>query len=103
MEDLTCRIFGDLVGCVSKVEDDLYIGGNSEEDLLENFKVVLHRLRQYNLKLSFHKTVIAPKSTGILGWNWSQGQLQASLYQLSLLSGCHKPITVSAMRSFIGS
>ena len=105
LEELTCRVFGDLVmeGCVAKVADDLYIGGNSEKDLLENFKVVLHRLQQNNLKLSSRKTVIGPKSTVILGWVWSQGQLQASSHRLSSLAECPKPQTISAMRSFIGS
>ena len=105
LEELTCRVFGDLVmeGCVAKVADDLYIGGSSEKDLLENFKVVLHRLQQNNLKLSPRKTVIGPKSTVILGWVWSQGQLQASSHRLSSLAECPRPQTVSAMRSFIGS
>ena len=105
LEELTCRVLGDLVmdGCVAKVADDLYIGGNSENDLLDNFKCVLHRLHQNNLRLSGRKTVIAPKSTTILGWIWSQGQLQASPHRLSSLAECPKPVTVSAMRSFIGS
>ena len=43
LEELTCKILGDLVmnGCVAKVADDLYIGGASEKDLLDNFRIVL--------------------------------------------------------------
>ena len=105
LEELTCKILGDLVmnGCVAKVADDLYIGGASEKDLLDNFRIVLHRLKENNLRLSARKTVIAPASTVILGWIWSQGQLQASPHRLSSLAECQKPTTVSAMRSFIGS
>ena len=61
------------------------------------------RLKENNLRLSAHKTVIAPSWTVILGWIWSQGQLQASPHRLSSLAECQKPTTVSAMRSFIGS
>ena len=105
LEELTCRIFGDLVmlGCVAKVADDLYIGGCSERDLYDNFRVVLHRLKENNLRLAAKKTVIGPKSTSILGWIWSQGLIQASPHRLSSLAECSKPLTVSAMKSFIGS
>ena len=105
LEELTCRVFGDLVmlGCVAKVADDLYVGGCSQKDLLDNFRIVLHRLKENNLRLSAKKTVIAPKSTVILGWVWSQGLLEASPHRLSSLAECPKPLTVSAMKSFIGS
>ena len=105
LEELTCTVLGDLVmnGWVAKVADDLYVGGNSEKDLFDNFKLVLHRLRQNNLRLSARKTVVGPRSTVILGCIWSQGQLQASPHRLSSLAECPKPTTVSAMRSFIGS
>ena len=105
LEELTCIVLGDLVmrGCVAKLADDLYIGGSTEQELLENLKLVLHRLRENNLRLSARKTVIAPKSTVILGWVWSGGKLQASAHRISALASCPRPVSVSAMKSFIGS
>ena len=105
LEELTCLVLGDLVqrGIVAKVADDIYIGGNTPEELMENFKTVLHRFKENNLKLSARKTVIAPKEVNILGWLWSSGRIRASPHRLAALAECTPPATVSAMRSFIGA
>ena len=105
LEELTCLVLGDLVmlGFVSKLADDLYIGGDTETELLQNFRLVLHRLQENNLTLSARKTVIAPRSTDILGWTWSGGKLQASSHRISALAACERPDTVTGMRSFLGT
>ena len=105
LEELTCLVLGDLVmlGFVSKLADDLYIGGDTETELLQNFRLVLHRLQENNLTLSARKTVIAPRSTDILGWTWSGGKLQASSHRISALAACGRPDTVTGMRSFLGT
>ena len=105
LEELTCLLFGEMVkeGNVAKLADDLYIGGETPDELLKNFEQVLHKLLEANIKLSASKTVIAPKSITILGWVWSSGQLRASPHRLSALSTCSPPDTVSAMKSFIGT
>ena len=105
LEELTCLILGDLVqlGSVAKVADDIYIGGNTIPELLDNLKLVLHRFLENNLKLSARKTVVAPRKVNILGWLWSAGRIQASPHRLSALAECKPPVTVSAMRSFIGA
>ena len=70
---LMCWILGDLIqdGSVAKLADDLYGGGNTPEELLFNFKKVLHAPQACNLRFSPCKTVICPRSTTILGWIWS--------------------------------
>ena len=105
LEELTCLVLGDLVrmGIVAKIADDLFIGGATESELLDNFRVVVHRLRENNLTLSARKTVIAPVSTEILGWTWCRGKLQASAHRIAALAACERPETVSAMRSYLGS
>ena len=67
LEELMCRVLGDLIqDCsVAKLADDLYCGGNTPEELLLNFKKVLHALQACNLRLSPCKTVICPRSTTI--------------------------------------
>ena len=104
LEELTCLVLGDLVmrGIVAKVADDLFIGGATEAELLDNFRLVLQRLHENGLKLSARKTIIAPVSTEILGWTWCGGKLQASAHRISALAACPKPETVSAMRSYLG-
>ena len=70
LEELMCRILGDLVmeGVVAKLADDLYVGGNSPSELLHNWERTLKCLKYNNLVLSASKTVIAPKTIPILGW-----------------------------------
>ena len=105
LEELTCRVLGDLVqeGIVAKVADDLYCGGSTPEELLQNWKRVLHALRRCDLNLSASKTVIAPKEAVILGWVWCQGTIRASKHRISTLTTCQIPATVAGLRSFIGA
>ena len=105
LEELMCRVLGDLIqdGCVAKIADDLYCGGNSPEQLLQNWTRVLHALQRNNLRLSASKTIICPKSTTILGWTWSQGSLSATPHRISALASCATPENVRGMKSFIGA
>ena len=105
LEELTALILGDLVhlGAVAKVADDIFIGGRTVEELLSNFRLVLHRLLENNIRLSARKTTIAPREVTILGWIWRAGMILASPHYLSALGEVKPPLTVSAMRSFIGS
>ena len=77
LEELMCAVLGDLIveGCVVKIADDLYCGGDTPEELLRNWEKVLSALESSTLRLSASKTVIAPKTTSILGWKWQQGTL----------------------------
>ena len=88
LEEMMCRVVGDLIqeGCVTKLADDLYCGGESPETLLSNWRRVLQSLNRCNLRLSPTKTIISPKSTTILGWIWSQGTLSASPHRIAVLS-----------------
>ena len=105
LEELMCRVLGDLLqaGVIAKLADDLYCGGNTPDELLENWIKVLGALHKNNLCLSASKTVINPKSTTILGWTWSEGTLTANPHRVSVLSLCPPPQKVGAMKSFIGA
>jgi hypothetical protein len=105
LEELTCLILGDMVkeGKVAKIADDLFVGGNSPEELKSNFQEVLVRLHDNNIKLKASKTIIAPKEVTILGWIWNGGKLRASPHRLLALSTCQPPKTVTAMRSYLGA
>ena len=90
------RVLGDLLeeGVIAKIADDLYCGGNTPEELLQNWKRVLVALHKSDLRLSALKTVINPKSTTILGWIWNSGTLSASPHRIASLASCQKPETV---------
>ncbi|MCG7876681.1 MAG: RNase H-like domain-containing protein [Candidatus Thiodiazotropha endolucinida] len=105
LEELMCRILGDFLqeGFVAKLADDLYCGGNTPEELLNNWLKVLQALKKSDLRLSASKTVICPRTTSILGWVWNQGTLAASPHRIATLSSCPPPDTVHGLRSFIGA
>ena len=105
LEELMCRIVGDLIekGTVTKIADDLYTGGDTPEELLANWECILERLNEANIKLSASKTVIAPKTTTILGWIWEGGYISPDPHKISSLTACTPPPTTKGLRSFIGA
>jgi len=105
LEELMCRVLGDLLeeGVVAKLADDLYCGGNTPQELLQNWRRVLHAISKCGLRLSAVKTIICPKSTSVLGWQWHLGTLQASPHRIATLSTCSPPTHVKSLRSFIGA
>ena len=105
LEELMSRVLGDLLeeGIVAKIADDLYCGGNSSDELLQNWTKVLRALHKCALRLSASKTIINPQSTTTLGWIWNCGTLSASPHRIAALASCPEPDTVARMRSFIGA
>ena len=102
LEELMCRILGDLLqeGCVAKIADNLYRGGNSHQELLLNWRKVLNRC---NLRLSPAKTIILQASTTILGWIWSQGLICPSPHRVAALASCEPPKNGRGLCAFVGS
>ena len=105
LEEVMCRVLGHLLqdGVVAKIADDLYCGGNTPQELFQNWKKVLQALYKCDLRLSASKTIINPKSTTILGWIWNSGTLTASSHRVNTLASCPEPDTVGRMRSFVGA
>ena len=105
LEELLCLLFGDLVqkGKLAKVADDLFIGGNTIEELYETWQTVLVILIENGLKLKPPKTFIAPTHAQIVGWDWFNGRLSASSHKLLPLTKCDPPSTVTGVRSYIGA
>ena len=105
LEELLCRILGDLItkGIVTKQADDLYVGGLTQRDLVNNWIAVLQCFSTAGIRLTAPKTIIAPKEAILLGWVWNEGKLSASPHKLASLGKCTKPVTVKEMRSFLGA
>ena len=89
LEELMCRVLGHLLE-----EADLYCGGNSPQELLQNWTKVLQALHKCD-RLSASKTVINPQSTTLLEWVWNSGTLRASPHRIATLASCSEPDTVS--------
>ena len=96
LEELLCRILGDLItqGSVTKIADDLHVGGETQADLLKNWKAVLECFSTADICLTGPKTIIAPREATLLGWIWREGTLKASPHKIASLSACPQPTTV---------
>ena len=105
LEELMSRLLGHMIqqGHIAKIADDLYVGGDTGEELLCNWTEVLHIMHKNRISLSAPKTIICPKSTVILGWLWSEGAIQALPHRIAALSKVTPPKTVKALRSYIGA
>ena len=105
LEELMSRVLGSYIqqGWVTKIADDLYVGGNTPEELLEHWTSILQSMHDNHLCLNAPKTIITPKTTTVLGWIWSCGTLQASPHKVSVLTSVSPPETVQGLRSFIGA
>ena len=103
--EILARIYGDLVQqkkC-TRIADQIYVLGNSLEELVDNFKVVLHRARQSNLTFKPSKVVICPETTIILGWKKKGKQWFPTEHVLSPLAQAEPPSTVKKMRGWLGA
>ena len=105
LEELMFRVLGDCLqdGITAKLADDLYCGADTPEELLHNWQRILDPLQRCNLHLSASETTIYPRSTTVLGWVWTEGQLSASPFRIATLSSCPPPDTVRGLRSFLGA
>ena len=105
LEEVVCRVFGSLIqnNQAAKIADNLFCGGNTLEELCTNWEQLLKAASRNDLSLSPSQTVINPKSTTILGWLWSEGNLSAQPHTLCTLQTCKTPETVKQLKSFIGA
>ena len=105
LEELLSRVLGDFImeGWCAKIADDLYIGGDTTEELLNHWSACLATFQKNNLGLNAPKTIISPVSTTILGWIWKKGTLRASTHKVSALASVEPPSNVQGLRSFIGA
>ena len=86
-----------------RVADNLITGGNSPEEAMKNYELLLKLCDYCGLTFKAKKTVICPKQTNILGKVWNQGKLSPSTHLMSTIVSVSPPVTVKQMRSFTGS
>ena len=84
LEEMVCSVlaYSFQEGCVAKIADDLYVGGNMTEGLYHNWSGVLYALHHNSLKLKASKTFIAFTHAQILGWDLNNGTISASSHKL---------------------
>ena len=75
LDELLANCFNGMLtqGKLAKLADDLFTGGKTIEEALENLAEMLKICKDNNLKLSPSKTVILPTSVDVMSWIWSEG------------------------------
>jgi hypothetical protein len=90
--------------CV-KIADDMFSGGNTIDEAIDNWKQIMKTLHDNNMKISPEKTIIFPEQVDILSWQWKQGgYLSPSPHRkLALENTKHEDLkTVKDIRSWMG-
>ena len=86
-----------------RVADNLITGGNTPQEAVANYELILKLCNHCGLTFKASKTVICPKQVNILGKVWNQGKLSPSVHLMSTIANISFPATVKQMRSFVGS
>lgn len=107
LDELLSKVLGHemKLGIVARIADDIYIGGDTQENTVKNYQQVLHKLQSANIKISASKTKVFLNSVDVLGWKWSQGgYLSPSPHRVNALRNTkYQDInTVKDMRSWLG-
>ena len=107
LDELLANLFNDMLtkGKLVKQADDLFTGGNTIDEAIDNLEEMLKICNYNNLKLSSSKTIILPKTVDIMSWVWSQGGTLAPSphrKQALLEVKAEDLVTVKDVRSWIG-
>ena len=103
--EILARIFGDMVRekkC-TRIADQIYVLGQSLEELAANYEMILSRARQSNLTFKPSKVVICPNNTVILGWKKTGNLWCPTEHVLSPLSLAEPPTTIKKLRGWLGA
>ena len=91
--------------CITKIQDDIVIGGENQMEAARNYVRVLQKLDLANLKVEPQKVNIFPESADIAGWVWCRGgYLTVSPHQQNSLKNVRQDSIkkVKHLRSYIG-
>ena len=87
LDELLAIVLGDLIsdGICEIARDDIQVGGNTQEEAISNWNLVLTRLADNNLKVSPRKVRIFPESTEVYGVKLQHGKISPSDHVISSL------------------
>ena len=106
LDELISRILGDELAqgiCYAEC-DDIAVGGSSTSEAIENWKVVLTKLNDNNMKISPNKVKIFPKDIEVFGWRIKDGTVMPSDHIITNLgkSSITQLTTVKQVNSWKG-
>ena len=93
LEEVVARVLGDCLaeGILTKLSDDMFIGGNTINELLQNSSKVLKKLSENNLAHSTDKSVICPTAVTVVGWIWQNDRLPVDTQRINPFILCKPP------------
>ena len=107
MDELMAKVLHEEMkeGCITKIQDDVIIGGQTQTEAANNYVRVLRKLSLANLKAEPGKVNIFPESADIAGWYWKRGgYLSVSPHRQNALMNVRQDSIqkIRHLRSFIG-
>ena len=107
MDELMAKVLHEEMkeGCITKIQDDVIIGGQTQIEAAHNYVRVLRKLSLTNLKAEPEKINIFPVSADIAGWYWKRGgYLSVSPHRQNALMNIRQDSIqkIHHLRSFIG-
>ena len=90
-------------GWVAILADNLYILGNTEQETITRWDIVLHNLDENNIKLTSKKTHCFPSKLDILGWIKEGDYLYPCPHRQNTLLSASLPTTYGELRSYLGT
>ena len=107
LDELLSKVLKDEMaeGIMTKIQDDLIIGGDDQNQAARNYIRVLNKLYLANLRAEPQKVKVFPESADIAGWLWQQGgYISVSPHRKTALVNVKQEAiqTVKQLRSYIG-
>ena len=99
------RMFGDMQKerKVCRQEDALIVGGKDFHQLMNHLEEVFRRLRLANMTIKPSKLTIAPASTTLFGWEYTNQAWRPGKHVINPLQMATCPNTVKQLRSWLGA
>lgn len=106
LEQVVTRVLGDemLAGKCIMARDDLIVGGNSVQECLDNWALILAKLVKHNLKVNPRKVRILLRDTEIYGHRVEDGKVRPSDHIVTSLAATTTDslVTVGQVNSWKG-
>ena len=87
LDQLVFRVLGDELaeGICEVARDDIEIGGNTLDELIQNYDTVISKLNRSNLKITAQKVRILLEDSEVFGFRIKQGYVMPSSHNISNL------------------
>ena len=104
LEELVSVVLQDCImsGWCQVLADNVYVLGNTYEETVQRWQMVLDLMSMNNLKLSARKTACFPTELDLLGWKKRGDKLIPDPHRQNRLAACSLPLTVKQLRSYLG-